>query len=147
MLVINAVGSAGIEEVAVNQKRAAADVVQHHVQLGDEVVFPDDVPVRWFQFGIRRVGYTHVSKFILERAFIAIRLTFPVQAQDFAPATDHINTVSIHHRARADAAIPLVEMIGRLDSGKVARAGQLPDQFAGGLIHAHQNSAAGGLEA
>ena len=147
MAVVNAVGSAGVKEVAVQQQGAATDVVQNYPQFGDEIVLPQDVAVGRLQFGVRDVCDAHVSQFVQEGPVIAVGLAFAVQAENFAPAADHINAVALHHRAGTDAAIPLVKVIGRFDSREVARDGQPPDQLARGLLDAHHDASAGGFAA
>jgi len=94
-VVVNAVGSAGVKEVTVQQQGAAADVVQDDSQFGDEIVLPNDIAVRRLQFGVLGIGYPHVSEFLQERPVVAVGLAFAVQAQNFAPAAHHINAVAV----------------------------------------------------
>ena len=67
--------------------------------------------------------------------------------EDFVYAAcfaDHEDPVAIDNRSRAEAALPLVEVIGIGHSLEESRTRHLPDQFRRGLVDAHHNAAAGG---
>lgn len=137
------VGGAGVEEVADEQRGAAADIVRNHLEFLHEVVGPDQVAVGGLE---RVVGREfHIGGLVPERAIVAIGLPLPVKAEDVAARPDDIEPLVVERRAGADAAFPAVVVRGGNIALHAPGNHHLPSQLSRPGVAALQDSAAGGL--
>ena len=127
---VHAVGGADVQNVAVDQHRAAGGVVRAYPEFVDQVITPNHLGV-----GRRRVPCR------LGRG--RIRLPVDVQTHHLVGAGDQINAIAVHGGRGAGAQILMVEIGGWLQVGPFRRD-QLPQQFARGLVQAFHHSASVG---
>ena len=95
---VDTVGSARVEQVAVNQHGATGGVVRADAQLVDHVEQPDDVGVGGRQLDRRPVGTGHVSGFVGEGTVVPVGLAVNVQASHLAGTGDNVDAVSVDGR-------------------------------------------------
>ena len=134
--VIQAVGRANVEQIAVQQHGAVGRVVRPDAQLGGHVEGPDDIGV--FSAGLQRreAGRDHVSAFLGERPVVAVGHPFHVETDDLAPVGDQVRPTGLHHGRAAEAD---VVPVGVLDLGQL-RHEELPEELAGLFVEAHQHA-------
>ena len=145
---ILAVGGAHINDVVHDEYGAVGRVVGEDAQVIHHVVAPDNVGILGAGFDRRRwtLGrlaavqhdiFDDVFGLVLEWAVVAIGHAVEVEAENFAAAGDQVNAIALDGwRGEQPEVFPVVDFAG----GQLGHD-QLPEEFAGLLVEAHQDAA------
>ena len=154
MVRVYAVGCAYIEQVADDEDGAVAGVLGPDVELGDHVVAPDDIGVDRAQ-GRRRAGLFRPPRFgalaglgadqerdvlglVLEGSDVSGPESGGRQGEHLALVGHQVDAVAVHRGRGADAVGTAVAV--EIADGPKLGNHELPEEFSGGLVEAHQDA-------
>lgn len=110
LLVVHAVGRSAVEDRTVDQDGAGGHVVGTDPQLVHQIKFPQNIAVRLLERHRRILAAGDASGFIHERAIIAVRQAFHIEADNFTGIGHHIGPVAHQRGGGTDAEILLPVM-------------------------------------